>query len=251
VIRDGAEDAYRTLIYTVRASDYRGARDVEIALIDARPSAHGFAEHVAPPRAAIEVRDYRKETRPHAILEELRRTGELAVWREGPTAADIPGHDRTTLPPADALAIWTAPPGPAELRAALERVSPIRVHIFGLDPDLDRPEPFMRRLAGQVRYALGALGARKTLSSLAATTAQREVTVLAGLEWLAARGDIRFEPDAEGLVLSEGPGRAGQEPLREAEAARAMARVEAYLAETAAYRAFFRSTAPNDLLRRS
>jgi hypothetical protein len=166
-------------------------------------------------------------------------------------AADIRGHDRTTLPRADALAIWTAPPGPAELRAALERVIPVRVCLFGVDPDLDRPEPFTRRLVGLVKYALSAHGGRTTLSSLAAATAQREITVLAALEWLAARGDIRMQREGDNLVLLKGPRRTGQEQPFEAEIARIRGRLEALLAESAAYRAFFRSADPDALVGRA
>jgi single-stranded-DNA-specific exonuclease len=252
---DGAREEAPTgridLAYAVRASDYRGAREVEIVWIDARPSAPGSPGEIAPARAAIEITDYRMERAPLQILERLRHGGDLAVWREGMAAADIRGHDRTTLPRADALAIWTAPPGPAELRAALERVIPVRVCLFGVDPDLDRPEPFTRRLVGLVKYALSAHGGRTTLSSLAAATAQREITVFAALEWLAARGDIRMQREGDNLVFLKGPRRTGQEQPFEAEIARIRARLEALLAETAAYRAFFRSADPDALVGRA
>jgi single-stranded-DNA-specific exonuclease len=249
---DGARDELPTgrfdLAYTVRSSDYRGEREVEIVWMDARPSLLALPAEIAPMRAAIEVRDYRRETLPRRILEEARVEGKLAVWREGLAAAEIPGHDRTALPAADALAIWTAPPGPGELRAALAEVAPVRVYLFGLDPGLDRPEMFTRRLAGLAKHALSANGGRTTLSSLAAATAQREATVLAGLEWLAARGDIRMAPGEGDEVRLEAVQSAGREPLSEAEIARVRARLEALLAETAAYRAFFRSADPDTLV---
>jgi single-stranded-DNA-specific exonuclease len=233
------------LAYAVRASDYRGKREVEIAWIDARPSLAATPAEIAAPRAPIEVHDHRREPRPLAILEELRRGGCVAVWREGLSAPEISGHDRTTLPAAEALAIWTAPPGPAELRAALERVVPVRVHLFGVDPGLDRPDLLTQRLAGLVKHALYAHSGRTTLSALAAATAQREATALAGLEWLAARGSIRLEREGGDLLLFEGPGRATQERPAEAEIARIRSRLEALLAETAAYRSFFRSAHPD------
>jgi single-stranded-DNA-specific exonuclease len=236
------------LAYSVRASDYRGEREVEIVWIEARPSVLGILAEIAPRRAPIEVRDHRREASPLALLVELRRTGEPAVWREGPAAAEIAGHDRSTLPTADALAVWTAPPGPAELRAVLARVAPTRVYLFGLDPGLDRPESFMRRLAGLARHALSVHGGRTNLLSLAAATAQREATVLVGLEWLAARGDIRIRSGGGAELLLSGIPGAGREPLPEAEIARIRARLDALLEETSAYRAFFRSADADALL---
>jgi hypothetical protein len=236
--------------YTARASDYRGEREVEISWIDARPSALAAPLAIIPPPAEFQIMDYRKA--PHAlkILEALRKVGDLAVWREGIAALEIAGHDRATLPPADALVLWTAPPGPVELHAALERVRPIRVYLFGLDPDLDRPEPFTRRLAGLVRHALSAHEGRTSLLSLAAATAQREATVLAGLEWLIARGDIRMEREGSWILL-EAPGRAAQKTVSEAETARRRMRLEALLAETAAYRTYFSSADPYVLIGRT
>ncbi len=87
------------------------------------------------------------------------------------------------------LAIWTAPPGPAELRAALAQVGPARVCLFARDPGADTPEAFIRRLTGLVKHALWppAPDVRRS-RQLAAATAQRTATVWLGLAWLAARG---------------------------------------------------------------
>jgi hypothetical protein len=128
-----------------------------------------------------------------------------------------------------------------ELRAALARAIPARVYLFGLDPGLDRPDALVHRLAGLVKHALSAHGGRTTLASLAAATAQREATVLAALEWLVARGDMRMESSGGDALLLEGSLPAKRAPLAEPEVARVRARLEALLAETAAYRAFFRN----------
>jgi hypothetical protein len=236
------------LAYTARASDYRGEPQVEVAWIDARPSLGAAPAEIAPVRAPIEVVDFRQEPRPHRILEELRLGVEPAVWREGPAAAEIPGADRYSLPPANGLAVWTAPPGPAELHAALARVAPARVYLFGLDPGLDRSDALIQRLAGLVKHSLRAYDGRTTLASLAAATAQREATVLAALEWLVARGSIRMEAGESGALHLEGIPAAEPKPLVEAEIVRARARFEALLAETAAYRAFFRNADADTLV---
>jgi hypothetical protein len=239
------------LAYTVRASDYRGEREVEIVWIDARPSLLAPVAEIAPSRVPIEVVDFRQEAVPRRKLEELRLGGELAVWREGQAAAEILGGDRYSLPAADGLAIWTTPSGPAELRAALAEVAPVRIYLFGVDPGLDRPELLTRRLVGLVKHTLSEHGGRTTLSSLAAATAQREDTVRAGLEWLAARGDIWLAPGGGKEILLAALQGAGREQPSEAEIARTRARLEALLAETKAYRAFFRTADPDVLVGRT
>jgi single-stranded-DNA-specific exonuclease len=133
----------------------------------------------------------------------------------------------------EALAIWTTPAGPAELAAALAAVAPGTVYLFGLDPGMDEPAAFLRRLAGLVKHALAARGGRIGVAALTVATAQREAAVRLGLAWLAERGDVRIvEQDGDEMLLAAGTpaGAAG---------AQVLARLRALLAETAAYRAYF------------
>ena len=135
--------------------------------------------------------------------------------------------------PLPVLAIWTAPPGPAELRAALERVKPQTVYLFGVDPGYGSPSAFLGRLAGLVKHALSARDGGARISELAAATAAREATVRAGLTWLAARGSIDLTfGDGDEVRLSSGDGAVRPD------LAQATSRLEALLAETAAYRAY-------------
>ena len=125
------------------------------------------------------------------------------------------------LTPSPRLAIWTAPPGPVELRAALERVKPQTVYLFGVDPGYGSPSAFLGRLAGLVKHALSARAGGARISELAAATAAREATVRAGLAWLAARGSIGLAfGDGDEVRLAPGDGAArpdlaaGDEPPR-------------------------------------
>ena len=81
------------------------------------------------------------------------------------------------------------------------------------------------------------------LPSLAAATAQRETTVRAGLDWLAARGDITCQFSGANQVQIAGDGEADT-----AAGQAAMRRVVILLDETAAYRAYYRRADANWLL---
>lgn len=228
------------MAYTVRANDYRGQRQVQIEWVDARllPSA---VEELRPAEAKIRVVDYRQAPYPQKRLEDLRRQGQILVWSEAGHRAEVAGQDRRRLQPADALAIWTTPPGPVELGAALDAVNPGAVYLFGLDPGLDDPERFLQRLSGLVKRAINAEGGAATISTLAAATAQREASVRAGLAWLEAKGyisaraDEADEAEDDVLHLAAGDPAAGVD----AEAARALRRLKSLLEETAAYRRYF------------
>lgn len=157
------------------------------------------------------------------------------------------GYDRLNLPRTGTLVIWTAPPGPAELRAALARAAPARVCLFGRDPGTDAAEAFLRRLAGLVKHALNARAGRASVAALAAATAQREAPVRLGLAWLAGRGYVRIVEETNGEVqLAAGDGFVASE----AEIKALEARLAAALAETAAYRAYFREADAVVLVRR-
>ena len=223
------------LAYVVRASDYRGQRDVQVEWVDARQieehRPEGFWETL---RVSIEIVDHRGETNPRKVLERLRGQGDAQVWSEAEARAEVGGQHRYDLEPSKVLIIWTTPPGPAELRTALEKVSPAMVHLFGIDPGLDHPETFLKRLVGLTRYALSSNQGRVNISTLAAATAQREATVCLGIAWLAARGHlVVLNEEGDETQLAEGNHVASDDLSRIA------AQLKALLEETAAYRAHF------------
>ncbi len=224
------------LAFTVHASDYRGQRDVQVEFVDAR-LLEAPVEAAAPP--AIEVVDYRQQPQPAAVLQRLAAEGDSQVWCEADATAKlaamgIAGSQRQALSPARALAIWTTPPGPGELRAAIERVSPQVIYVFGVDPEATGVEPFLKRLAGLVKYALNAQQGRVSLTGLAAATGQLEASVRLGLQWLAGRGHVTIVSEKEGALELAGGTRSSESDLDAV-----AAQLAALLAEVAAYRAYF------------
>ncbi len=240
------------LAYTVRASDYRGRRDVQVEWIDARPieepETHRHLKRQGMTSIpAIEVVDYRDVTNPQSELERLQAGTQsvatpgvaptpILVWSEAvasiPGRDTVAGRDRYELAPSESLAIWTTPPGGPELRTALARVSPTVVYLFAVDPGLDRPTSFLTHLARLAKRAIGREGGLVEISALAAATAHREQTVRAGLAWLEAQGHVIVLEDREDIVrLAPGDGSSADGLYRIVE------RLRALLKETRAYRA--------------
>ena len=218
------------LAYTVGVNNFRGNRSLQVTWVDARQAAAPAVVEVVEP--ALEVVDYRREPHPLTLLKPLLAEEDIQVWAEGVQGAV--GLPRHALEPAATLVIWTSPPGPGVLQAALERVAPRRVVLFGVDPGLDTLEAFLKRLMGLVKYALRANGGRLQVAALAEATAQRQVTVRQGLAWLAAKGHLTVQHEAgDEVKVSMGgtayPGRASG----------VVTELRALLDETAAYRRHF------------
>ena len=72
------------------------------------------------------------------------------------------------------------------------------------------------------------------MRELAAATAQREVTIRVGLEWLGAGGHIKVDQEAEETIVSEGDGIPNAYLQGELYIA-----IKGLLEETAAYRDYF------------
>ena len=229
------------LAYRLKASDYKGERHLQIEYLDARTLVAPAVEVSAP---VIKVIDQRRVAAPLPALERLRATAALQVWAEGDPAAPAPAARRDQLAPAQTLAIWTPPPGPRELRAALEQVSPREVHLFSVPGTGTVPQQFMRRLAGLIKHTLRHRDGLAELETLAAASAQRAETVRQGIYLLATRGDVQILQEGDTTIqLAPGTGTPGDE---DAEVA---ARLRALLQETAAYRAYFGRTDAQRLIR--
>ncbi|MBA4379646.1 MAG: single-stranded-DNA-specific exonuclease RecJ [Anaerolinea sp.] len=247
------------LAYTLRASDWRGARQVTLEFVDLRLIEEKPVEVTKP---AIEVIDYRGVEKPLETLARLHpsllsgqavetfesSSVKAITWAEGADKKEVNGRDRLELESADVLAIWTTPPGRDVLRAAIERVKPRTVYLFAVSPTNDTPAAFLQRLAGLAKFAILKKGGRTRLSELAAACAQREIAVRLGLEWLAANGNIVFEADGDALQLSIGNQAANQDLPKADRGQELSLAIQSLLAETRAYRTFFTRADKDTLL---
>jgi single-stranded-DNA-specific exonuclease len=221
------------LLYIPRINDYRGRRSLQLEWVASRPTPGAVVEVEAGPRYRLV--DWRSQT---VAWEGLG--AEAGVWVEGAdaSASGIPASirrlDRATACPCPVLAIWTVPPGPQELEQMLGVTQPHTVYVIARHKPEDNPRAFLQRLGGLVKYALNNYAGEVSILKLASATAQREITVRRGLEWLAAKGHISLEwldADRVHLVATSNTAETEREALQDA--------IRALLAEAAAYRAYF------------
>lgn len=222
------------LAYTLRLSDWRGNRQLQMEYVGFR-SVH--VEPVALQSRDLEVIDFRAEKNRESVLQKAQENPSTIIWAEGEEKERVSGKDRCELTPADTLVIWSAPPSPDELKTAYEKVKPKTIWLVAVQARAEITEKFMDRLAGLIKYAISHREGLVTYPQLAAATGHRLETVQNGLAWLVARGivGIRQETD-DGLWLEEQA--IGIDPPS---AARLWTEVQTLLAESAAYRVYFKS----------
>ena len=230
------------LAYTVHSHDFKGQRSIQVEWLDYRFVPQSGLP-IQPQAATREWVDCRNLNSPLMKLQELLSQSTLQIWQEGPASAPVSGSDRFHLAPDPILAVWTIPPGRSELAAAIERVQPATIYIFGNHPGLHQLAPFMERLSGLVKFALRSPSQPVELTALASALAHKLSTIGLGLSWLEAKGVISCEPiDVEKMLLHRGSGKTSPK-LEQVEASLRQA-----LEETEAYRTFYLRQSPDKLL---
>jgi len=225
------------IAYSMRASSFRGVQQVTLQFEEFR-----IVEEVPPElrKRKVEIVDYRLQSA--SLLEPLQeQVPELQIWAEGVDKSK--GKSRFELQRADEFAIYTSPPSPAELHAALETVRPKKVYLFGISPASEKADAFLARLAGLAKYVINQKGGKVTVAELAVVTGQRGGAIRLGLEWLAAGGHISIQTDDETILLSTGNSELNQYLQRELYLA-----VKGILEETEAYRAHFERAEAESLI---
>lgn len=157
------------------------------------------------------------------------------LWSEGLTLPNLSPLSRHQLAPAETLVVWTAPPGQDIYQQALQVVKPRHIFIVGQPSPFETLPAFLKQLLGLIKYALTHKEGEVNLDELAAALGHRPATVRLGIDWLAVQGKLSIYAD-EGDILVLRPDQ--RPPGPEAGAVENL--LQTALAETAAYRRFFR-----------
>jgi len=246
------QNADLDVAFGLRVGRWRGRERLELDLVDWRRSRKAHEAPAVGIVAGLEVVDWRDRDAIEEAERELRQEygGQLAVWGEG-EGRTVSSVSRTDLPTSgvSALAIATAPPGPAEPESVIELTQPQVVYLLPVKkvPELTAGV-LVRRVAAMVRAAVRDHAGRLDPERMAARLGARSATVLAILRGIEQAGSIVLQSDGAGLraVRATGglPGGAGhqrQAGARHEESVRPPRDVLAHLlAETAAYRRAFR-----------
>jgi single-stranded-DNA-specific exonuclease len=234
-------DAPFDLICHLSQSDFQSEPQVSAEWIAFRYSERGQKERAS---RSIEIVDLRLSPRQRTQLQKIiEQDPSVQIWAEAAAPPEGEGRPRQSLVNAGTLVIWTAPPSQSVLAESIRIVSPEKIYIFAEDPGLSDPTQFKNRLAGLVKYAMQHKSGQTTLTDLAAACAAERETVRIGLKLWEAKGAFQAET-VEDLVQIRP---AGQSADPEAVAIYDDI-LQNLLAETDAYRQYFKQAKPERLI---
>jgi single-stranded-DNA-specific exonuclease len=226
-------DAPLDVAFQIKASTFRGETALVIEWVDFREAEVPIVE-VAAPQQLIEVIDWRTQNLAPITLHDFPAAQGVATWADGTVAAPFTLTRRYDLPQADVLVIWAAPCGWRELVYAIERVKPTTLYLCAAEAADDRVEPFLKRLTGLLKHDIAQRSGRVAVPRLAAALNQRLITARKGIEWLEAAGQISVREWSDEHVTVELGGNSS------AEADELASELKVLLAETAAWRQYYR-----------
>ncbi len=238
------------LAYNLRASDWKGSRQIQMEFIDFRLSPQ---EKAPQKKKAIEIVDLREIGESRSLIKTL--PGGTLIWIEGEekksvqlefrkSTPEIKLADRNELEPVINFAIWTPPASPRDLEMALDIVKPLKVFLLKGSLVTTTPEIFLRQLMGFIKYSLNHQKGTISYAALAAATSQSEKTIHSALRWMICQGEVTITQEiGDEITLTQGASL--KDPKQ---ASRYLSEVKSLLAETMAYRAHFLRADKNSLL---
>jgi single-stranded-DNA-specific exonuclease len=221
------------LAFTLRGSDWQGNKQIQMEFVDLQIRENAI---VVEKRRKVKVTDLRNSIDLSHVLTSLQSLPAAVLWAEGKEKRASNGKDRTELTPGDNLIIWTIPPSPEEFHSAMERVNPERVYLVAVTDPSEPLDSFIGRLFGLLKYAINHHSGRVSYARLETGTAQRAITVRKGLQWLTAQGRIVVNTESPGeLIVSS-----CNSTVDPSEISRLTFELNTLLAETCAYRMYFK-----------
>ena len=208
-----------------------GNEELQVTLVD-------WLQTEAPDRDEVIQPDV-IDLRAGLDLDSLRQEEpSLMVWAEGLSQKQSPGAPLSDLEEADALLIFTAPPGPRQLQKAVQKVRPQRVYLHGKLPPFDDARRLLEGLTALLRAAQEEFSGKVKISTLAERTAHTPETTHIALEALADHIELEWQSKFTIIVISAPPPPPGLSAPQ----------LEKAVEETAAFRRYIRSVAPENLL---
>ena len=224
------------LAFTVRTTNYRGKSDLGIQFVDFR-QVSGVQE-VQSSKNDIECIDCRTLKDPLNNLREMH-VESLRIWAEGGDASKLSDlginyMGRSQLQMGESLVVWTTPPGAEELIRVVKMVLPRKIFIYAIDPVEMNHDVFLSRLMGLVKFVIRNRNGSVPLVQLAEQLAGWEFSTRIGLDWMTAKGYIRWWELDQGLIKVE------QGEDSDPEIADLLNKqLKILLSESAAYRSYF------------
>jgi hypothetical protein len=193
------------LAFTLRSSNYQGQISPQVEWIEAHPAEVGKIS--VESKLKYEVIDYRNASDPIPLLQELLSQGTNDLYWAGRKDPQIDLPQPESSYNKKGLILATIPPNRSELLGIISQNEPSTVILFGINPfPPDQMQPFLEYLVGLIKFAIRSNNGIIKLPLFELLTAQSETTLLSGLNWLAAHGDILFQFKEKEEIKVTSPG---------------------------------------------
>jgi single-stranded-DNA-specific exonuclease len=232
------------IAYHIQPDEYRGKNTVFLEYIDHRESILNII-HLDALTYQIEIEDHRHDTDEFGSLNEIiEKSDNIQIWFEGlEKPKGIKVKDRIRLQEKEELIILTAPPSYSALNEILETTRAKKVYFFGIQLIPDKMNMFLTNLGGLIKHCLNNKITSINLKSFAVQLCQTEDTILLGLSWFNAHGNISFLHDLTGNVKLNKTSNPSVDELPAIEQ-----KIITSLKETSAFRSYYLRVNPENLL---
>jgi hypothetical protein len=136
------------------------------------------------------IHDFRYSFSPYSQLGELSKNKQVLIFGENISLPNVNIQNRLNIVKNDVLVIATIPADMEIIKTVITLAQPKEIWLMGINSNSDDMEIFLNRLVGMIRYALSHRQGSVSVEELAAMNSQRIFTIIKGIEWLVAHGDI-------------------------------------------------------------
>ncbi|MCD6356057.1 MAG: single-stranded-DNA-specific exonuclease RecJ [Anaerolineaceae bacterium] len=233
------------IAYHIQPNEYHGNKSVFLEYVDHReyhPASITFDTFIYP----VNFEDYRCTPNPINKLHDiLKYSKNQQIWYEGiKKPKNIIFNDRLHLKQTENLFILTSPPSFQVLQKIIAASQADKIFLFAYNLPQDNLKTFIANLGGILKFYLNTVQTPPNLLTLAANLCYTQKTILLGLSWLQAHGDIYYQLLDDGQIKIEKTSHAPINRLKSIQK-----KLIASLKEIEAFREYYMRAKPELLLR--
>jgi len=220
------------LAFTISRDDFRGGDAIQLEWQAARQWQTEI-ELTAKPTLV----DWQREPN---LIAKIQQLPACAVWGEATstiTMSRLTIQPRYQLQPCENLILWTLPPDESSYQHTVLQTRPRQIFLVGRESAFDQLPVFIRQLMGLIKYSMQHKHGIITWEHVAAALGHTIDTTRLGVEWLVGQGKLFIQTKGEDRITVQ----LSQHPAQPARVADVEAQLKTALAETVAYRRFFRT----------
>ncbi len=193
-------DAKVDIAYKLSLSTFRNVESVQIEVMAMR-LAEEEQQVIRAKATQMEIIDLRSGAFNLEMV--LNRYPDVLVWEEGLDNKIPDSVNRLEIHPANSLFVHSSPPNLLELARVWKSTNPTTLILASIVPPTDSINRLLKIIIGMAKYCVEERNGNFDLQRAAAKTGQRTATIHASLQYLSAKGVIRFSehPDA-GITVS-------------------------------------------------